>query len=78
MSDTHKAHLLKLPPTNDDSKNTCCDLGTYALTVLPPFIAIKNARGYYKVQEPIEVNGQVAAHLDSPGTVPLIPSHKDR
>lgn len=55
---THEARLLRLHPTDDVTKHVRCNVETYLVTDLPPFIAIKNARGYRKFEEAIEVDGQ--------------------
>jgi hypothetical protein len=54
-----EVRLLKLYPTNTAAEHIRCDFETYPLAELPSFSAIKNARGYRKLQEAIEVNGQV-------------------
>lgn len=56
--DPQEVRLLKLPPANELVDHVRCDLGTYSLTDLPPFVAVKNARGYRNVEQAIEVNGQ--------------------
>jgi hypothetical protein len=52
-----EARLLKLHPANDLAEHVRCTLETHPVTQLPPFIAIKNARGYRKIEEAIEVDG---------------------
>ena len=55
---THEARLLRLHPTDDVTKHVRCNVETYLVTDLPPFIAIQNARGYRRLEEAIEVDGR--------------------
>jgi hypothetical protein len=51
--------LLKLHPTNELADHVRCNLEVYSLTgIIPPFVAVKNARGYRNIEQAIEVDGQ--------------------
>ncbi|KAF1912729.1 heterokaryon incompatibility protein-domain-containing protein [Ampelomyces quisqualis] len=50
--------LLSLHTSNDSADHVRCNLETHHLTELPPFVAVKNARGYRNIEEAIEVDGQ--------------------
>ncbi|KAF1948636.1 hypothetical protein CC80DRAFT_599520 [Byssothecium circinans] len=56
--DWDSARLLVLHPADDAASHIRCDLETHPLTNLPPYVAIKNARGYRHLVESIEVNGR--------------------
>ncbi|UPX17590.1 uncharacterized protein EKO05_0007934 [Ascochyta rabiei] len=54
----HEARLLRLYPTDDVTEHVRCDFKTFALTNMPLFVAIENARGYRKFLELVEVEGR--------------------
>lgn len=56
--DPPEVRLLRLHPTNNVAEHVRCELETHPLANLPLFIAIKNARGYRKLQDAIEIDGQ--------------------
>lgn len=56
--DPSEARLLLLNPANEAVEHVRCTLTTYPLTELPPFVAIKNARGHREYRQPIEVDGK--------------------
>jgi hypothetical protein len=55
--DTEEARLLTLHPADNVADHVRCEMKTYFLTDLPPFVAIQNARGYRHIPEAIEING---------------------
>ena len=57
-SESDEVRLLILKPTTNTADHVRSTLETCSLENLASFIAIKNARGYRKMMEPIEVNGQ--------------------
>jgi hypothetical protein len=52
-----EVRLLRLYPTDDQTAHVRCSLETCSFIDLPPFVAVKNARGYRKIQEVIELDG---------------------
>lgn len=62
-----EARLLTVHPSTDTAAHLRCTITTHLLTDLPPFIAVKNARGYRNFEEAIEVDGhalRIAAALE--------------
>lgn len=53
-----KVRLLRLQPASGVHEHVCCKLEVYPLTDVPPFIAIRNARGYKFFEEAIEIDGK--------------------
>lgn len=51
-----EARLLVLHPTENAAEHVRCSLETHAITELPSYVAIKNARGYRNFQEVIQVD----------------------
>jgi hypothetical protein len=56
--DSDEARLLVLHSADNVADHVRCDLETHNVTELPPFVAIKNARGYRNMKELVEVNGK--------------------
>lgn len=56
--DLPEVRLLTLHPSKDLAKHVQCSVSTHSLVDLPSFVAIKNARGYRKFQDVIEIDGQ--------------------
>lgn len=57
-SQSDEARLLVMHPAENSAKHVRCDVETHPLSNLPPFVAIKNARGYRETSDVIEANGQ--------------------